>query len=397
VAAVAALAAMLVPASGALADSPTPSAHQVAAARAHAASVARRVGVMQAQLATAQAKLQALGEAVDAANEAYNGALYRLGQAQQRAAAAQRAADGARAKLDLAQRDVGRLASQAYEQGGLSLGVGALVTSDSPTGIVDLASTLQVLANRQAAILDRMDAARVVAGVLDQQAAVALAGVSQAADAAKAAKQAVQAKAQQQRTQVAAINAQVASLSQALATARSHSAALAQARRVGLARAAAERRAAAEAQARALARARAGSGGRSHSFGGHAYGSHATSAGARAAIAFAMAQLGKPYQWGGAGPDTWDCSGLTMAAWAAGGVTLPHWSVAQYELSTPVSAADARPGDLVFFAYDPSNIMTVHHVALYLGSGMMIEAPFTGAFVRISSIYRPDLFAFGRP
>ena len=117
-----------------------------------------------------------------------------------------------------------------------------------------------------------------------------------------------------------------------------------------------------------------------------------------AAIAFAEAQIGDPYQWGGAGPSTWDCSGLTMRAWAAGGVTLPHWAAGQWALSTPVSASQARPGDLVFFAYNANDWQTIHHVAIYLGGGMMLEAPYTGAFVRISPVTTdPDLFGYARP
>jgi cell wall-associated NlpC family hydrolase len=355
---------------------------------------------MEAQLAAAQAQLQSIGQAVDAAGEAYNGAIFRLSQAEDRAAAAERAAGGARAELASAQRDVGRLASAAYRQGGLGLGLGALVNADSPSGLPDLAGTLDVLANRQSAILDRMDAARVVAGVLDQQATQALDDVVKAAADAKAAKDAVEAKARDQQAQVTAIDARVAALQKALATARAHSASLSQARAVGLARAAAARRAAALARARAAAAAAhgGGGGGGGGSGGGAPWShSHATSAGARAAIAFAMAQLGDPYQWAAAGPNTWDCSGLTMMAWRAGGVSLPHWSVAQWQLSTPVSASQARPGDLVFFAYNLSDYTTIHHVALYLGDGMMIEAPYTGAVVRISSVDRPDLWGFGRP
>ena len=110
-----------------------------------------------------------------------------------------------------------------------------------------------------------------------------------------------------------------------------------------------------------------------------------------------MKQLGKPYQWAATGPATFDCSGLTMRAWQAGGISLPHWSVAQWQASTPVSQAQARPGDLVFYAYNLSDYTSIHHVALYIGDGEMIEAPFTGADVRISSVDRPDLFGFARP
>ena len=102
------------------------------------------------------------------------------------------------------------------------------------------------------------------------------------------------------------------------------------------------------------------------------------------AIAYAYAQVGKPYQWGAAGPGSFDCSGLTMQAWARGGKSLPHYSVAQYSMGTPVPVSQARAGDLLFWSSNgsPSGI---HHVALALGGGRYIEAPRTGLDVRVST------------
>ena len=109
-----------------------------------------------------------------------------------------------------------------------------------------------------------------------------------------------------------------------------------------------------------------------------------------------MAQLGKPYEWGADGPSTYDCSGLVMRAWQQGGVSLPHYSVAQYAQSQPVALSDLRRGDLVFFA-SGSDYQSIYHVGLYIGSGQMIEAPYTGENVRISSIWRSSLFGAARP
>ncbi|MCU1467477.1 MAG: cell wall-associated hydrolase, invasion-associated protein [Actinomycetia bacterium] len=118
----------------------------------------------------------------------------------------------------------------------------------------------------------------------------------------------------------------------------------------------------------------------------------APSSGASAAIAYARAQIGKPYVYAGAGPGAFDCSGLTMMAWAQGGVSMSHGSQSQWASFPKVPIPNLQPGDLVFFGSSgPSN----HHVGLYIGGGTMIEAPHTGAFVRYSSIYRPDLVSTG--
>lgn len=103
----------------------------------------------------------------------------------------------------------------------------------------------------------------------------------------------------------------------------------------------------------------------------------AASARAKIAIAFAMAQLGKPYQYGAAGPNSYDCSGLTMAAWAHAGVALSHYAPDQQYAGRQVSISQLVPGDLVFYYSLPS------HVAMYIGHGMVIHAPHTGSVVQI--------------
>ncbi|MEU0218317.1 NlpC/P60 family protein [Streptomyces sp. NPDC006265] len=99
------------------------------------------------------------------------------------------------------------------------------------------------------------------------------------------------------------------------------------------------------------------------------------------ALAFARAQIGKPYVWGAVGPGSYDCSGLTQAAWKAAGVTLPRTTYDQVNVGTTVPLSQAQPGDLVFF-YDD-----VTHVGIYIGNGMMIHAPKPGTYVREESIF----------
>jgi peptidoglycan DL-endopeptidase CwlO len=111
--------------------------------------------------------------------------------------------------------------------------------------------------------------------------------------------------------------------------------------------------------------------------------------GAAAAISFARQQLGEPYVYAAAGPDQWDCSGLTMVAWAHGGITMNHNALDQYTRLPKVPIDQLQPGDLVFFG------KPIHHVGIYIGAGTMIEAPHTGAFVRYASIFRGDLVLRG--
>lgn len=106
--------------------------------------------------------------------------------------------------------------------------------------------------------------------------------------------------------------------------------------------------------------------------------------GVDAVIEEAKRQLGKPYVWGGAGPDSFDCSGFTQWAWKAGGVNLPHYSGAQYSATTHVSMSAIQPGDLIFYENPGS------HVALYLGNGQIIHSPNSRSVVRYDSLYYWD-------
>ena len=114
----------------------------------------------------------------------------------------------------------------------------------------------------------------------------------------------------------------------------------------------------------------------------------------RAALDFAYAQLGKPYQYGAEGPGSYDCSGLTMKAWAAAGVSITRTTNSQYAATKRVAKSDLQPGDLVFFS-------SLGHVGLYVGGGKMIHAPRTGKNVEVVSItsgyYLSNYYGAGRP
>ncbi len=123
----------------------------------------------------------------------------------------------------------------------------------------------------------------------------------------------------------------------------------------------------------------------------------AVGSGAQFAIDAAMSKLGAPYVWAAAGPDSFDCSGLTMWAWAHGGKSLSHYTGSQWASSTHISAGEAQPGDLVFF-WGPGDGGDPGHVGLYLGGGMMVHAPHTGSYVKTESVsYWPGArVAYGR-
>ena len=114
-----------------------------------------------------------------------------------------------------------------------------------------------------------------------------------------------------------------------------------------------------------------------------------------AALEWALAQTGKPYQWGGAGPDTFDCSGLVLRAWQSVKHQLPRVAADQYNAGTRIPLDQLRPGDLVFFATDPTQPATIHHVGMWIGNGQMVNAPYTGANVRIDDVGGSELMPFG--
>ncbi|PWS48467.1 glycoside hydrolase, partial [Streptomyces sp. ZEA17I] len=117
----------------------------------------------------------------------------------------------------------------------------------------------------------------------------------------------------------------------------------------------------------------------------------ATAAG-RAAVAFASAQIGKPYVWGATGPGSYDCSGLTSQAWAAAGRPIPRTSQEQWRLLPRIDIRDMRPGDLIIYHADAS------HVGMYVGDGAIVHSPRPGRHVtlagagsmKILGVVRPD-------
>ena len=415
---------------GASADDPVyPSQRQVDAAKAAVTSKAQQVSDLERQYAAASSRLEAVQTAAAAAAEAYNGARIALDARTRATADARARAAAAQQKAEAASLRVRQYAALVYQEGG-SLGeLEAFVSSSGPQDLLDRAASLDAVAEARQRIFREAAATSSLAEALTRQAAVAQAQQLAAAQAAEQARNAAQAQADRAQAETVRIQGEQRTMAQELATLRHTSVQVEQARQDGLRRAAEARAAAAEAARQArlaaerAARAKAAAERRQAEAAQRAAEEAArqaaaaaaqaekdaakptsspapppttpTSGGVAAVIAYAQAQLGKPYQWGADGPDTFDCSGLTMMAWRRAGVYLTHYTGAQWAETRHVPVSEARPGDLVFYGTSGA---TSHHVGLYVGGGQMIEAPYTGAYVRYASIWRSDLIDYvGRP
>jgi len=393
---------------------PAPTAAQVAAAKAAAGAAGAALAQAQKQLDDADARLAALDARVESLVEAWDAARVAADQSAAEPVVARGRADAAAIAATSAQVDVDRLAAASYQLGAdLSGGLGewaSVVDSAFRTGgIAGLADRVaavdQVAAGRRHEIQDAT-ALRFAALQSRLEAEAAASALAASESAAQSAAHAVQIAQQAQQVEVVRLTAQRAAAVKVLAAARIHASALDRARQAELARIAADKRAAAAQAAAAAAVAAQRSGGRQTPVGRpptDAGGSQqwpdgqsvATESQRLAAVAFAEAQLGKPYVAGGRGPDNYDCSGLTSAAYISAGVPMIAYSQAQFAAYPKVPVSQLRPGDLVFYAVDPNDWTTIHHVGMYVGGGRMVEAPHTGAFVRYTNIWMPDLVAYG--
>ena len=419
-------------------DRAFPSREQVDAAKRRVAETARDVGAIKASLLLANQRLEASAVEAEMASEAYNGAMWRLQTARQELADARAEAADARRTVAEQRRAIGALVASSYQQGDQLTALSAFAGADGPEGVMDQYATFQGASDSLQADYERFVAADALAQAFEKRAEEARIKAERLADEARAAKE----RAAQAAASAQALASQIAAekdrLIRELARAQDISVSLARQRQTALeeiareraeARARAEaaeaarqqalaearRRAEARREARDRARAEAQRQAREDRQSDQDQSTDAPrpaapqpapapppplsppsgSGGAERAIAFAKAQLGDPYVWGADGPDSWDCSGLMLGAWGAAGVYLPHYSVAQYYAGTPISASDLRPGDLVFWGTS-SSPESIHHVAMYIGDGMIIHAPRTGRPVEIDSMYYwipPNFFA----
>ena len=354
-----------------------PTQAQINAAENRVKQQQAALGAQQGKLSSADAELNSLQVQAEVLTQRYDQTLVD----EQRAAAAYKVTEArlkyAQEAQDASQQQLARLAASEFESGG---GFGPMTSmlgsAGGPQGYLNGVGLGQVLAQNGTDTVAQAQANNVVASAFRKQAHELL--VAQQADlqAASHLKLAIQAAVSRQQEFVRASQAKRNSLASQLATAKAHANALQAARQAALAAAAAA--AASSAQG-------------STTVPSWAWGSGASASQGDIAANWALTQLGKPYVWGAAGPDAYDCSGLTMEAWAQAGVALLHYTGYQWEEGPHVPLDELQRGDLLFYATDNADPATIHHVGIYIGNGMMVDAPFTGAFVRIDSIYQPGI------
>jgi cell wall-associated NlpC family hydrolase len=405
---------------------PVPTQKQVDRARADVATKKQSVQQLEAQLAAANTRLQQAALDASVAAEAYNGAMWRLSEAKKSVRKAEAQEKQAKENVKVQRSGIVTFVTDSYQNGTELNSATAMMSDEGPKGLMNRYGVVESAGDSMEARYDAFREASVVAQAYTVKAAKAQKRQESLAVEARELRNAAEAAANSAAVTAGQIAAQKQELVQALADAQNISVALAGQRQQALEKIA-QQKAAAAAQAKAREEAKAAGLGRSakqsarnaksaqrdsrnaendgrnngsSSGGGYVdpgppvNGSPpAPGTGAQRAVAYAKRQLGKPYQWAADGPSSFDCSGLTMMAWRAGGKSLPHWSVAQFQQSTRIGVGSLRRGDLVFWGSSPGSI---HHVAMYIGNGQIIHAPRTGQPVQINSMYYwvpPNYFA----
>ncbi|MDJ0464023.1 C40 family peptidase [Streptomyces sp. H27-C3] len=307
-------------------------------------------------------------------------------------------------KLNDARRKLGSFAAAQYRSGTVTP-TAALLLADSPQQYFDQNQLMDRMTERQKSYITDYEQKQDEAAKERAEATRSLEKLTESQAALKASKRSVQKKLAKAREMLSDLTAEekarLAALEkkrEAEATRKAEEKAKAEAKAEAKDRADAERKRQEEATQRedgtgsgAGTGAGTGSGTPGAGTGGGGESGGAYAAKAEKVLAFARAQIGKPYVWGAAGPSSYDCSGLTQGAWKAAGVDLPRTTWDQVKVGTRIATDHLKPGDLVFF-YDD-----ISHVGVYIGDGKMIHAPKPGAYVREESIYYMPIYGSVRP
>ncbi|MFD5101686.1 C40 family peptidase [Streptomyces albidochromogenes] len=352
--------------------------------------VQKKVDDLYRQAGTATQKYNLAKEATDRQRKSVDGLLDSVAQSTER--------------LNEARRKLGTYASAQYRSGSVTP-TAALLLADSPQAYFDQNRLMDRMTERRRADVTDFQEQQEAVSEERAEATRSLESLTESQVSLKSSKQDVQRKLAEARDLLSRLTAQEKARLAKLEKERE-----AQARRKAEAKARAEAQAAEKAEAERERREEAqrdesgtgagtgtapGTGTSPGTAPGTGSGtgpsSDAYAAKAEKVLAFARAQIGKPYVWGAAGPSSYDCSGLTQGAWKAAGVTLPRTTWDQVNVGTRVATEDLKPGDLVFF-YDD-----ISHVGVYIGGGKMIHAPKPGAYVREESIYYMPVYGSVRP
>jgi cell wall-associated NlpC family hydrolase len=333
----------------------------------------------QPSIAEVKAKVDALMHQAEVATETYNGAKEKttaqnatvnrlLAQAAQKTQA-----------LNDSRRVLGQYAAAQYRSGGDD-STGRYLMASDPQDLMDQTHMADVLGKRQKSAVDSYRVQQAAATQQRIEAAKSLATLTTQQAQLRAAKADVQTKLGAAQKLLNSLTAQEKARLAALQAKQEE-----EARKKAAAIAAQEKARAAAAAAAAAAAKKSGTTAPTSPT------VPANASVADKAIAFARAQIGEPYVWGATGPNSWDCSGLTQAAYRAAGVTLPRTTGEQVVVGSRVSQSDMQPGDLVFFYSDHS------HVGIYIGGGEMIHAPHTGTVVKVAPITEMPIYGVVRP
>ncbi|MDX2849984.1 NlpC/P60 family protein [Actinacidiphila glaucinigra] len=323
-----------------------------------------------------KAQVDKLFHQAEAATERYNGAKEQTERQRTRADALLDQVARKTETLNSARRTIGEYAAAQYRGGGLDGTTTFLLTSD-PQQFLDQAHLMDRLSDRQEHALETFRSEQAETAAKRSEAVESLQKLTEAQQRLNAEKTAVKQKLAAAQKLLNSLTAQEKARLAALEKKRQEEAA------EKAAEIAAKEKAAQEAAARE-------SGSSAGSSGSTAPASGTYAAKAAKAIEFARAQLGKPYVYGATGPNSYDCSGLTQAAWGAAGVSIPRVTYDQVDFGSRVSADQLQPGDLVFFYSD------ITHVGLYIGGGQMIHAPHTGSVVKIAPITEMPIYGYAR-
>jgi len=376
-----------------------PSWDDVENARQNEAATASEIDAIEGFLVKLENKAAELVRAAQAKGELYNMAREQLDAASSRADRLQSQAKDAAAKADESSRRAGQLIAQLARTGGSNLTLSLLLSDDSDDLLGGL-GTASKLTEQSTAIYVQAQHDKNVAESLTAEADAAVSAREKLAASAQQALDAANAASADMQAQVAAQQAAADQLYDQLASLKGTTAELEREYLAGITNPPTQPTQPTQPSnpgTPTSAPSNPGTPTNPPTTTPPATPPPSTSA-VETAIAYAYAQLGDPYEYGGSGPDSWDCSGLTKAAYAAAGVYIgAHGSTSQYRYLSGqgrlVPVSQLQRGDLVFYSDDGGS--TTYHTALYLGGGKMIEAQYEGVPVKVSNLRYYDLMYYG--